>query len=335
MNIAEEIRANVKSDMSAISYLVADKLEKTETLFAEMLRSRIGIISTIGKHIANSGGKRIRPLVHLLSAGMCGHKGERDILFASIFESIHTATLIHDDIIDNAHTRRGRVTVNRKWGNSITVLIGDYLFTKSVFNALHDGNLKIIHRIAEITMKMIEGELMQEDSIGKIDLTEEEYIEIARRKTACLFSGCTSIAGIISDASDQEVKALEQFGMNFGIAFQLIDDLLDLTSDEKVLGKPAASDLKEGRLTLPLIYLLQIGILKHRKLITSILGGHDGEDSLKDVIKIVGENGVIKRARDRAFYFAEKAKIYLEAFPHSDYRDALINLTDLIINRDR
>ncbi len=324
------------SDLAAISALVSDKMIKVESLFAEMLASKVGIISSIGQYLARSGGKRIRPLIHLLCARMCDHQGDRDVLFATILESIHTATLVHDDIIDNANVRRGRTTVNRKWGNTITVLLGDYLFTKSVVKAIMDGDLSIINRIAEITMEMIEGELLQEESNGRIDLTESEYLEITKRKTASLFSGCASIAGSISGSDDEKVQALRDFGMHFGITFQLIDDLLDFTADEKVLGKPVASDLKEGRLTLPLIYLLEFGVPEHKEMISLVLSnGTENVNIINDIVRIVKENGVIKKARQKALEHAVNAKSSLSVFEGSIFRDALMDLTDLIVYRNR
>ena len=334
--ILETIRAGENPDLADISSLISDKLVKVESLFSAMLTSKVGIINSIGRYLSNSGGKRIRPLVHLLCARMCGHEEDRDVVFATIFESIHTATLVHDDIIDNARTRRGRSTVNRKWGNTITVLLGDYLFTKSISHAIQDGDLRIINKLAEITLQMIEGELMQEDTNGKADLAESEYIEIAKGKTAALFAGCTSVAGMISSVSEEKIHALDDFGMNFGIAFQLVDDLLDFTADEKVLGKPVASDLKEGRLTLPLIYLLRIGVPEHRDLVLSVLNDEEENQGLVDeIVKIVKENGVIRKAREKVLDHAAKAKSSLSIFKDSLYKNALMDLTDLIVFRNK
>lgn len=330
----EQMKFDKKFDFRAMSSLISGKLAKVEKLFANMLKSDTGIITEIGEYICQSAGKRIRPLLHLISAGMCGYKGERDVTFASIFEAIHTATLIHDDIIDNAHTRRGKAAINRKWGNAITVLLGDYIYTKSVLHAIQDGDIRIIHIIAKTTMDMIEGELMEEDAQSRIDLTEEEYLEIVKRKTAVLFSACCTVAAIISNCSEQKVKAMQNYGQNLGIAFQLADDLLDFTADEKTLGKPVASDLKEGRLTLPVIYLLRLGDAKHKKLVSSIIEGKEiNSKSLNEVIKIVMENGVINRARQKALAYAREAKSSITSFKDSLYKEALLNVSDLIVYR--
>lgn len=336
INHAKQLNWEKELDVEGISSLLSEKLTEVETLFASMLSSDVEIISEIGAYIVQSSGKRIRPLLHLLSAGMCGYKGSRDIVFASIFEAIHTATLIHDDIIDNANTRRGKPAVNRKWGNATTVLLGDYIYTKSVLHAIQDGELRIIRRIAETTMKMIEGELLEEAAQGSINLSEEEYLEIVKRKTAVLFSACCAIAAIISDVSDSEVKAMESYGMNLGIAFQLADDILDFTADEETLGKPVASDLKEGRLTLPLIYLLKLGNDKHKELIASVLqSGENDAASLKEVVKLVADNGVISKARQKALAYANKAKSDIVPFKDSLYKETLSNLSDLIVYRAR
>ncbi len=336
INNIEQMKLDRKFDVQAISSLISDKLEKVEDLFSEMLKSKVGIISEIGEYICQNAGKRIRPLVHLLSAGMCGYKGERDVIFAAIFEAIHTATLIHDDIIDNAKTRRGKAAINKKWGNTITILLGDYIYTKSVLHAIQDGDLKLINLIAKTTMDMIEGELMEEDVQSRLDLTEDEYLEIVKRKTASLFSGCCAVAAIISNASEKQMKALKNYGLNLGIAFQLADDLLDFIADEKTLGKPVASDLKEGRLTLPLIYLLRLGNAKHKKIISSIIKRREFDSkSLKEAIKIVIDNGVINKARGKALAYVEDAKSSIIPFKDSLYKEALLKLTDYIVYRTR
>jgi octaprenyl-diphosphate synthase len=335
-DIAKQLNWDKEFDFQGLSSLLSGKLAQVEDLFKSMLSSEVGIISEIGEYIVQSAGKRIRPLLHLLSAGMCGYQGDRDVRFAAIFEAIHSATLIHDDIIDNAHTRRGKATINRRWGNAITVLLGDYIYTKSVLHAIQDGDLKIIQLIAQTTMDMIEGELMEEAAQGKIDLAEEDYLEIVKRKTAVLFSACCAVAAIISNASERKIIAMKNYGMNLGIAFQLADDLLDFTADEKTLGKPVASDLKEGRLTLPLIYLLELGNGKHKKLIGSILQSKENDsESFNEVLKLIKENGGIHKARQKALSYAKEAKSAIDSFKDSLYKEILLNLTDLIVFRAR
>ncbi len=333
---ARQLNWDKELNLQGLSSPLSEKLVQVEDLFKKMMSSEVGIISEIGEYIVQSAGKRIRPLLHLFSAGMCGYKGERDVLFAAIFEAIHTATLIHDDIIDNAHTRRGKATINRRWGNAITVLLGDYIYTRSVLHALQDGDLKIIRLIAETTMNMIEGELLEEAVQGKIDLTEEDYLEIVKRKTAVLFSTCCAVAAIISNSSERKIKAIQSYGMNLGIAFQLADDLLDFTADEKTLGKPVASDLKEGRLTLPLIYLLELGNGNHKKLISSILQSRENDsESFNEVLNLIRENGVINKARQKALSYAQEAKSAIVSFKDSLYKEILLNLSDLIVYRAR
>ncbi len=333
---AKQLNWDKEFNIQGLSSLLSGKLTQVEDLFKSMLSSESRIISEVGEYIVQSAGKRIRPLLHLLCAGMCGYKGDRDTRFAAIFEAIHTATLIHDDIIDNAHTRRGKAAVNRRWGTAITVLLGDYIYTKSVLLAIQDGDMKIIQLIAQTTMDMIEGELMEESVQGKLDLSEEEYLEIVKRKTAVLFSACCAVAAIISNASEREINAMKNYGMNLGIAFQLADDLLDFTADEKTLGKPVASDLKEGRLTLPMIYLLEFDNGKHKKLIASILQSkEDNSESFDELLKLVQENGGIHKTRQKALSYAQEAKTAIDSFKDSLYKETLMNLSDLIVYRTR
>src|ERR1043166_6854179 len=194
-----------------------------------------------------------------MAARLCCYNGERAVLNASVVEFIHTATLVHDDIIDGADVRRGRLAVHSRWGNDITVLLGDYLYIKSMAMALTQESLEIVRLLCDVTLRMIEGELYQLTKTGDVDITEDEHFEIIRRKTAYLFGGCAQIGGVLGKVGKDREQALREFGFNLGIAFQLVDDLLDYTADETALGKPVGGDLREGKVTLPIIYLLQRG----------------------------------------------------------------------------
>ena len=205
----------------------------------------------MGRYIQKSGGKRVRPAVLLMAARLSGYKGDRAVLYASVVEFIHTATLVHDDIIDGADLRRGRLAVHSRWGNDITVLLGDYLYIKSMAMALTQDSLEIIRLLCDVTLRMIEGELYQLTKTGDVDITEEEHFEIIRRKTAFLFGGCAQIGGMLGGVSPEQETALRDYGFNLGIAFQLVDDLLDYTADAAALGKPVGGDLREGKVTLP------------------------------------------------------------------------------------
>lgn len=314
--------------------LIGDDLARVEKEFAGSLGSDVGIIDTLGRYVGEGGGKRIRPALFLLCARLCGYRGDRHILFASVFELIHTATLVHDDIIDGSEMRRGRRTVNARWGSHLTVLLGDYLYLKSMTMALSADDLRCIKILCDITLTMIEGELMQAGSNGSLDITEAEHLEIVRRKTAMLFSGCGRVAAELSGVDADRASALESYARNLGMAFQLVDDLLDVTATASVLGKPVASDLKEGRLTLPLIYLLEMGVDDHRRKLRLVLddGGFD-RVSLEEILDLARRHGTLDRTRRLAVSYSEEAIRSLDAFPDSTVRQALVDVAGFITSR--
>src|SRR5499427_5161979 len=238
---------------------IRSDLEKVEREFVRHLESQVALIPTIGHYIQQGGGKRIRPAVLLMAARMSGYSGEHAALFASVIEFIHTATLVHDDIIDESEMRRGRQAVHSRWGNDVTVLLGDFLYIKSMSMALSRDSLDFIRLLCEVTLRMIEGELYQLTKNGIVDLTEDEHFEIVRRKTAYLFAGSAKIGGMLGDATPEQLQALWEYGLNIGMAFQLVDDLLDFTGEEEIIGKPVGGDLREGKMTLPVIHLLAKG----------------------------------------------------------------------------
>jgi octaprenyl-diphosphate synthase len=329
------VTAPDKARLAEILALVEGDLVKVEREFDRHLGSDIEIIETVGRYIAEGGGKRIRPALFLLCSRLCGYAGERHILFASVFELIHTATLVHDDIIDGAEMRRGRSSVNSRWGSHLTVLLGDYLYLKSMTLALTADELRIIRTLCDITLTMIEGELMQADCNGSIDLTEAEHLEIIRRKTAVLFSGCGRVAAQLALVGPVQAQALETYALNLGMAYQLVDDLLDFTATESVLGKPVASDLKEGRLTLPLIYLLEKGVAEHRQKIGAVLreGGFTTVPC-HEILDMVNRHGTLERTRLLAVSYSRKAASALDAFEPSPVRQALKDMARFVTLRD-
>src|SRR5262245_9698311 len=318
-----------------ILQLVGDKLGLVEEECRRHLRSEVGVIDELGRYIADGGGKRVRPILMLLSARLCGYEGDRDVMFASVLEFIHTATLVHDDVIDEAELRRGRGSLNSRWGNGLTVLLGDYLYIKSMNMALAADDLEIIKILAEITLKMIEGELIADRRRSDIDIDETQHLEIIRRKTACLFSGCGRVAGVLSRASADEVGALADYGMNLGMAFQIVDDLLDFTASESVLGKPVASDLKEGKLTLPLIYLLERKNGDERAMIQTVLEENDFRTvAREEIIELVRSANTLERTRELARSYARRARAALQIFPASQAREALMSLPEFVLSRE-
>jgi octaprenyl-diphosphate synthase len=323
-------------DLAQIFEPIRADLGAVEREFLRHVESRVELIPQIGKYIQTSGGKRVRPAVLLMASRLAGYSGDRAVLYASVVEFIHTATLVHDDIIDDAELRRGRLAVHSRWGNDITVLLGDYLYIKSMAMALTQDSLDVIRLLCDVTLRMIEGELYQLTKQGDVDITEDEHFEIIRRKTAYLFSGCAQIGGKLGNVSAEQEEALRQYGFNLGIAFQLVDDLLDFTADEEILGKPIGGDLREGKVTLPIIYLLQRADGSASDLVRRIVNDRTvTPESWREVKQLLVEHRATDAAYRRAVEFAAAAKACLSVFPPTPERDALHALPDYVLSRDR
>jgi len=327
---------NTSLPLSQIFEPIRADLEKVDREFGRQVESQVDLIPKIGKYIQTSGGKRIRPAVLLMAARLTGYQGERAILYAAVVEFIHTATLVHDDIIDDSELRRGRLAVHSRWGNDITVLLGDYLYIKSMALALTYDTLDIVRLLCDVTLRMIEGELYQLTKNGDADLTEEQHFDIIRRKTAYLFGGCAQIGGMLGKVSEEQAQALREYGFNLGVAFQLVDDLLDFTGDAGALGKPIGADLREGKMTLPLIHLLQQREEVGERIVRDIIASRSvSEAQWSELLRILKEHRSTDYAYRRASEFAERAKKPLYAFPPSSERNALLALPDYVLSRDR
>jgi octaprenyl-diphosphate synthase len=324
------------ADLALIFEPIRDDLEAVEQEFVRHIQSRVALIPEMGRYIQNSGGKRVRPAVLLMAARLSGYQGDRAVLYASVVEFIHTATLVHDDIIDGADLRRGRLAVHSRWGNDITVLLGDYLYIKSMAMALTQDSLEIIRLLCDVTLRMIEGELYQLTKTGDVDIAEEEHFEIIRRKTAFLFGGCAQIGGMLGGISAECAEALREYGFNLGVAFQLVDDLLDYTADQTALGKPIGADLREGKVTLPIIYLLQRGGEEADRLIRTVVQERAvSQEQWREILRLLRETRATDLAYERAVEYASRAKACLSSFPPSREREALIALPDYVLARDR
>ena len=311
-------------------------LAKVEAAYAEHLQSRVDVIPRIGRYVQSSGGKRVRPAVLLMAARLCGYTGERAVLHAAVVEFIHTATLVHDDIIDDAKVRRGRMAVHSQWGNDITVLLGDFLYIKSMSLALTENSLDIVRLLCDVTLRMIEGELYQLTKNGDIDITEDEHFDIIRRKTAYLFAGCAEIGGRLGTATPEQWRALREYGFNLGVAFQLMDDLLDFTGDADALGKPVGGDLREGKVTLPSIRLLASGEPAARALVSDVVTSRTASrEQWNEIVRLLRQAGGLEYAQTRAREHAAAARRQLEAFSRSGEREALEALADFVLLRDR
>ena len=331
----QTVRSSAPSELIRIFEPIQDQLDAVEEAYAEHIQSRVQLIPEIGRYIQSSGGKRVRPAVLLMAARLAGYTGEQGVNYASVVEFIHTATLVHDDIIDDADLRRGRAAVHSRWGNDITVLLGDYLYIKSMGMALTYDSLDLVRLLCDVTLRMIEGELYQLTKTGDVDITEEEHLEIIRRKTAYLFGGCGEIGGMLGEVTSEQRTALREYGFNLGMAFQLVDDLLDYTADKTALGKPIGSDLREGKVTLPAILLLQRDGGRSSELIRSAVNDRTiSQENWNELKSLLHEYRAVEHAYDRAVGYATSAKGYLDVFPPSPERDSLGALAPTTSSRE-
>jgi octaprenyl-diphosphate synthase len=315
---------------------IREDLDKVEREFARHIQSQVAVIPQIGSYVRDSGGKRIRPAVLLMAARMAGFTGEAAVLYASVIEFIHTATLVHDDIIDESELRRGREAVHTRWGNHVTVLFGDFLYLKSMSLALTQDSLEIIRLLCDVTLRIVEGEIYQLTKNGVVELTEEEHFDIVRRKTAYLFAGCAKIGGMLGPTTREQQEALWDYGLNIGMAFQIVDDLLDFTGEEIALGKPVGGDLREGKMTLPVIHLLSRGESRADALIRKAVAERNLTiEEWREIRTLLAQSRSIEYAQRVASDYVERAKKALYAFPPSPGRDALSFLPDYVISRDR
>ena len=323
-NAARKIFSLIKAEMALV-----------ESEFERQASSNVQVINYLGEYLRQSGGKRVRPALLILAAYAVGGNGASDssIRLATVMEMLHTATLVHDDIIDNADLRRSRASVNAKFGNQAAVLMGDWLYMSAFETSLKERSLEILDILTRVTRKMTEGELIQLTMIGNTAITRDEYFDILRRKTAYLFSGCAEIGAIIGGADHGAQIALRDYGMNLGIAFQLVDDLLDFTADERVLGKAAGADLIEGKITLPLI-LLQESQPEVRDVLERVM--YDGvyDDGTRDSISAkLTEHGTLAEIREIARSFALEARKNLDILRETEYRFALDEIPNFVIDR--
>lgn len=314
--------------------LVADKLAATDRLFRECLASDVPFIQKSGEYIFDGGGKRMRPALLLLCARMLGRDGEEEVTYAAVVELIHTATLIHDDIIDHSTLRRGRQTINEVWGNNLTVLLGDWLYTSAMKMALKHGSVAILDRLCDATLRMTEGELLTQKRLGALDLSVAEYFEIIDRKTAQLFAAACSVPARIEPVREDAIEPLERFGRALGICFQLADDLLDFTATASTIGKPVLSDLKEGKLTLPLLLLLPRIAPRERSKIERVLAERAFSSvTEEEILEMVEREGTLAEVAAEARAKANEALLALAFFPDSEARRALEFAPDFVLHR--
>ena len=314
--------------------LVRDELSRVEKEIGADSISSIDAVTAIGRHLQASGGKRLRPALLLLTARACGSRDEMAIRLGAVVELIHTATLIHDDVIDSAEIRRGRPSTNSRWGNQISVLAGDWLYMQAFRRSLEERSFHILDLLTGLTQMMVEGELLQLDHQGRIDLSEQDYLNLVNRKTACLFSVSARLGAVVAGAEDGLETLLGDYGWHVGMAFQLVDDILDFTSSAQTLGKPVGSDLREGKVTLPLILALEACAPAERAQIETVVRERAYQSvTLAAVLGLIEKYGGISQARRRAAALAGRARELAAKLPESPYKAALASIPELVIER--
>ncbi len=315
--------------------LIQDELDQVEKKITLESVASVDAVTAIGQYLQSSGGKRLRPSMLLLSAKLVGNTGPCAIQLGAVVEMIHAATLVHDDVIDAAQTRRGRPSTNVKWGNHTCVLAGDWLYMQAFQIALRERNFQILDLLIGLTQMMVDGELLQLERIGQINVSEADCMELVDRKTACLFSVCSKLGALAGGADSQTQEQLAEYSWNLGMAFQLVDDVLDFTAREKTLGKPVGGDLREGKVTLPLVYALERASADERRLVETILRRRDYDEvPFSRILALLEKYRGIERVKERAQAFTDKARRIIGEFPDSPYQRALLSVTELVTERD-
>jgi octaprenyl-diphosphate synthase len=325
--------------MKEILDLLQDDLKRVEQAISLESVGSVAAIHAISHHMQAAGGKRLRPILLLLSSRLVRPEGdttEDAVQLAAVVEMIHTATLVHDDVIDEANTRRGRPSANAVWGNQASVLAGDWLYMQAFQMSMRQRNFELLDMLIGLTQLLVEGELLQLERLGRLDISEADYMELVDRKTASLFSTCCRLGAMAGGADDVTAARLGEFAWNLGIAFQIIDDILDFTSKETILGKPVGNDLAEGKVTLPLLYALTETNREETRLVETVLKDNNYDRvPFTSILALIERYRGVERAMERARFFTTRAHEILDGFPDSPYRNALATIAGIITDRDR
>ena len=315
--------------------LLRDDLTAIEAEFERDTISSVSAITDIGAYLRAGGGKRIRPALLLLSAKLLGYDGPGAVRLGAVVEIVHTATLVHDDIIDEAEIRRGRPSANTTWGNSRCVLAGDWLYMQAFKIALQERNLKVLDVLIDLTQQMVEGELLQMEKLGKC-VNQQEHFDLIFRKTACLFATSMRLGAILGRAGEVEERRLEDYGRNLGMAFQIVDDVLDLTASEEILGKPVASDLREGKVTMAVIHALERCTPAERELVETVLRERAFQSvTHPQILEVLHRYGSIEAAHARAAEYSEAARSAICPFADSEIKRALLWVPEFVVEREK
>jgi octaprenyl-diphosphate synthase len=317
---------------TAARALASEDMRAVDGMIRQRLHSDVVLINAIGEHIVGGGGKRLRPMLHVLAAHAAGYRGAAHIELAAVIEFIHTATLLHDDVVDESDLRRGRKTANAAWGNAASVLVGDFLYSRAFQMMVELDSMPVMRILADTTNSIAEGEVLQLLNIGNAETTEAAYMRVIERKTAVLFAAATQLGGVLAGLPEPQCRALRRYGMELGAAFQIADDLLDYVSDADTLGKNIGDDLAEGKPTLPLIYAIQRSTPMQAELLRNAITSRRLA-ALDVIVAAIRDSGALERTRDRAHAHADAAQASLAELPASAYRDALAGLADYAVNR--
>lgn len=322
--------------MESVIALVKDDMLAVERQFEQHLQSNVQLISQVGQYVLSSGGKRIRPMLLILSSRLCHYQGDKHIELAGVVEFIHTATLLHDDVVDSASLRRGNRSANSVWGNQASVLVGDFLFAKSFSVMVGSESLKILKILSDTTTQLAEGEILQLINTCDLEVDEEKYLQVVRDKTAILIAAACQVGGVLAGADADQEQALREFGLEIGTAFQLMDDALDYVADQEDFGKEKGHDLFEGKMTLPLIHAYAQATAAERREVARIVEAEELKaEDLHYVCSLITDRGGIEFTREKARQRIEEGKKRLAVFPDSEIRQALFTLADFVVSRNK
>jgi octaprenyl-diphosphate synthase len=329
-----ENKRGKKPTFDVLTAIVAEDMALVNQLILKRMESPVALIPQLAGHVISAGGKRLRPMLTLASAKLCGYHGERHIMLATCIEFIHTATLLHDDVVDDSKLRRGLETANSVWGNQASVLVGDFLFSRSFELMVEDGSVKVMGILSSASARLAEGEVMQLLTANDTETGESAYLDVIKAKTAKLFAASCRLGAIVADRPSVEEEGLEAFGMNLGVAFQLIDDVLDYSAKQATLGKTVGDDFHEGKITLPVILAFRRGDDEERHFWRRTLGKLEQNDNdLERAISIMQKHHALDDTVDRARHYGAMARDSLGIFPTSETKDALVSLIDFCIER--
>lgn len=322
-----------KASLQPLLNIIQKDLEDTNNIILDRMHSDVELIPTLARHLIAAGGKRLRPVLTLGSAKLCGYEGDRAKKLAACVEFIHTATLLHDDVVDESNLRRGNQTANAVWGNQASVLVGDFLFSRSFQLMVEDGSLEVLRILSNASAVIAEGEVLQLMNVGDITLTEEKYYEVIGAKTAALFTAACEVGAVVADRPQNEVDALASYGTNLGVAFQLIDDALDYSAEQQALGKTIGDDFREGKVTLPVLLANRKGNDEEKAFWKRVVEDNQKEGDLEKALELISKHNTIRETFNSALDYGHAAKKDLEIFPDGEIKSALIAAVDFAIDR--